>query len=172
MRRMAVCLVLVVTGMLVSSKTGFAYEQNRAYRELPAVCLPCGAKGYVAIASKDALERVHFDLLEKCKEPREVVVWRQKVDQAGVDFDQEALIILYEVIGTGGRASLDVEGPVDGVLKAAIDWQTPGGPAVPIATAACFSFAVDKSAVKRVDVRKGGVLYHHLPGTIPLDISP
>jgi hypothetical protein len=171
MCRMGVGLVLVMFGMLFSPVTGFAGEKSRAYREVPAVCLPCGAAGYLAIASRSALEQAHFDLTEKCGDPREPATWRQKVDQAGIDFDREALIIMYEVIGTGGKATLDVEGPLDGVLKAAINWNTPKGPAVPIATAACFSFAVDKSMVKRVDVRKGGVLYHHLPSTVPLDIS-
>jgi hypothetical protein len=171
MRKMGVCLVLVMFGMLISPETGLAGEKSRAYREVPAVCLPCGAAGYLAIASKSALEEVHLDLTAKCGEPREPAAWRQRVDQAGIDFGQEALIIMYEVIGTGGRASLDIDGPVNGVMKAAINWNTPKGPALPIATAACFSFAVDKSMVKRVEVRKGGVLYHHLPNTVPLDIS-
>jgi hypothetical protein len=170
MCRMAVCLGVVVMGMLNSPETGFAGEKRRAFREVPAVCLPCGAAGYLAIASQSALEEVHLDLVAKCGEPREPAAWRQRVDQAGIDLDQEALIIMYEVIGTGGKASLDIEGPVNGVLQAAINWDTPTGPAVPIATAACFSFAVDKSAVKRVDVRKGGVLHQHLPGTVPLVI--
>lgn len=171
MSRMFAFLILVVIGMIITPETGSAGEKSRGYREVPAMCLPCGAESYIAIGSKSALEQVHFDLAAKCGEPRAPAAWRQKVDQAGIDFDKEALIIMYEVIGTGGKAILDIEGSTEGVLKAAINWKTPTGPAVPIATAACFSIAVDKSMVKRVDVRKGGVLRHDLPSTIPLDIS-
>jgi hypothetical protein len=75
-----------------------------------------------------------------------------------IDFRDEAIITMYEVIGTGGKPSLQITGPESKVLKAAIAWDTGAPPHVPIATAACFRFAVLKSAVDRVDVMPGGVL--------------
>jgi hypothetical protein len=147
-------------------RDGWAGSMRHEYRKLTPMCLPCRAASYVVIASSAQLEKVHADLTIRCGEPRSAAEWREKVEQAGIDFSEEALVIMYEVIGTGGKATLNIEGPMDGVLKAAINWQTPEGPAVPIATAACFSFAVDKSTVERVDIRKGGVLNRNSSGDV------
>lgn len=171
MRRICAYRLLLMIGMLISPATASAGEINRGYRALSALCLPCGAESYLAITSRSELKQVDAELVAKCGESRSPAAWRQKVDQAGVDFDKEALINMYEVIGTGGTATLDIEGPVNGVLKAAMRWNTPKGPAVPIATAACFSFAVDKSIVRRVEVSKGGVLNRHPSGPVSFDIS-
>jgi hypothetical protein len=171
MKRMSAYLVLVVIGIILSRETGSAEENVRGYRVVPALCLPCGAESYLAITSISELKQLHADMVTNCGESRSAAVWHQKVVQAGVDFDKEALIIMYEVIGTGGTATLDIEGPISGVLKVAMKWNTPKGPAVPIATAACFSLAVDKSIVKRVEVSKGGVLNRHLSGPESFDIS-
>jgi hypothetical protein len=75
-----------------------------------------------------------------------------------IDFRDEAVVTMYEVIGTGGKPSIHITGPENGVLKAAIVWDTGPPPHVPIATATCFTFAVLKSVVKRIDIMPGGVL--------------
>jgi len=75
-----------------------------------------------------------------------------------IDFRDEAIVTMYEVIGSGGKPSLHITGPESKVLKAAIVWDTGPPPHAPIATAACLTFAVLKSDVNRIDVMPGGVL--------------
>jgi len=136
------------------------------YRTLPPLCLPCGGESHVAIGSAAELDRVHAGVKNRCQEPNAPAEWRNRVEQAKLDFSREALVLMYEVIGTGGKAALEVEGPANGVLRAGIRWSIPKGPALPIATAACYSFAVDKVVVRRVDVRAGGVLNAGAAGAV------
>jgi hypothetical protein len=88
-----------------------------------------------------------------------------------IDLRDEAIVTMYEVIGTGGKPSLRITGPENKVLNAAIAWDTGPAPHVPIATAACLTFAVLKSAVDRVDFMPGGVL-NKSRGKLSLPVQP
>ncbi len=150
-----------------------ASEDRIAYHEVPGLCLPCGAQNGLLIASRAQLDRVAAGLPAKCQEERSPAKWRERVERARIDFSREALLLLDEVIGTGGTSRLDVKGPSGGVLKVAIAWTTPKGPALPIATAACYSIVVDKSRVRRVEIRRGGVLRDLASGDpLSLDVQP
>lgn len=107
------------------------------------------------VNSTARFEEILSELEERCGESQSPEAWRENVEQAGIDFETHALVCLNEVIGTGGEAGLDLKNPTDGVLEARIRWRIPKGPALPIATAACFCFAVDKAIVTRVDVVTG-----------------
>jgi len=149
--KLVVCLLAVL-----------AAGGSPAYRNVSAGDLgpPCGGSAHFAITSRADLDRATAGFVAKCGE-RPAAEWRHRVENAKIDFSKEALVILYEVIGTGGKARLEVVGPSDGVLRLAIAWETPKGPALPIATAAAFFIAVDKSRVKRVEIGGGGT---PLPG--------
>lgn len=155
------CLAAAVAWFAFSTKPGFADHRESVHRILHGrhACLPCGAKPhYVVIGSDEKINALHAQLAEICGDSKAPDTWRQSVIDLGVNFRDEAVIALYEVIGTGGTASLAIAGPEDGILKAAIKWHTGPPPHPPIATAACITFAVQKSAVRRVDILPGGVL--------------
>jgi hypothetical protein len=154
-------LTTAVIWCAFTAQSVFAGMRESAYRILegPPACLPCGAEPrYLVVGSHEEVSDLHAKLTERCGGSESPDAWRQSVLGLRVDFRDEAIIAMYEVIGTGGQPSLDIAGPEDGVLKAAITWHTGPPPHPPIATAACFTFAVRKSAVKRVDIMPGGVL--------------
>jgi hypothetical protein len=101
---------------------------------------------------------LYAELKEKCRDAESPERWRNSVSDLGVDFENEAIVAMYEVIGTGGKPSLEIAGLLEGVLRAAIAWDTGAPPHVPIATAGCLTFAVKKSAVHTVTIIRGGVL--------------
>jgi hypothetical protein len=146
---------------------GLAAGGSPVYRHVSGGDLgpPCGGPSHFAIASRADLDRVSAGFAAKCGD-RLAAEWRERIEKSKVDFSKEALVVLYEVIGTGGKAQLNVVGPSDGVLHAGITWETPKGPALPIATAALFVIAVDKTRVKRIEI--GGV--GQVPGA-PLSID-
>ena len=150
---MAACILVVGEPVIAESP-------ESAYRVLQetGACPPCGAPSYVVIDSQDKLETLYTELKEQCRGSAAPDAWRQAIIDLGVDFRDEAVVTLYEVIGTGGKPSLRITGPESKVLSAAIAWDTGPPPHVPIATAACLAFAVRKSAVDSVDVLPGGVL--------------
>lgn len=139
---------------------GFAGSPESVYRVLHAsgACLPCGVESYVVIDSREKIEDLYSEAREACRGSQAPDAWRQAILDLGIDFRDEAIVTMYEVIGTGGQPSLRVTRPESGVLQAAIAWDTGPPPHVPIATAACFTFAVLKSVVNRIDVMPGGVL--------------
>lgn len=118
--------------------------------------MPCGDERTVGIATGAAFDEVFGELADKCGDSTEATDWRQRVEDAGVDFDIEALVIVWDWIGTQGQPSLAVEEPSPGVLAVALEWDIPSGPARPVATAACFCLAVDKTTVNQVNVNKAG----------------
>jgi hypothetical protein len=150
----------MVACLHVFCQPGIAASPELAYRVLQGThaCLPCGAASYAVIDSLDTVEAFHTELKEKCHDPQAPDLWRQSIIDLGVDLRDEAIVTMYEVIGTGGKPSLRITGPEGGILEAAIEWDTGPPPHAPIATAACFTFAVLKSAVTRIDVMPGGVL--------------
>jgi len=151
---------VVAVCFLVVGNPGIAESPGQAYRVLEGTgaCLPCGAESYVIIDSQDKLESLYTGLKERCHDSRAPDAWRQAIADLRIDFRDEAIVTMYEVIGTGGKPSVLIAGPENKILKAAIAWDTGPPPHVPIATAACLTFAVRKSAVDRVDVMPGGVL--------------
>jgi hypothetical protein len=151
---------VVVACFHIFGEPSFAGSPKSAYRVLQGTgaCLPCGAESYVVIDSQDKLEDLYTELKEKWRESQAPDTWRQSIMDLSIDFRDEAIVTMYEVIGTGGKPSLHITGPESKVLKAAIAWDTGPPPHVPIATAACFTFAVLKSVVNRIDVMPGGVL--------------
>lgn len=157
--RSLIVSVLVACALFVG-KPSLAESPESPYRVLQGIgaCLPCGAESHVVIDSQDKLEALYTDLMERCRGSQAPQRWRQAIMDLSIDFRDEAIVTMYEVIGTGGKPSLQITGPESKVLKAAIAWDTGLPPHVPIATAACLTFAVLKSAVDRVDVMPGGVL--------------
>jgi hypothetical protein len=151
---------VVAVCFLVVGNPGIAESPGQAYRVLEGTgaCLPCGAESYVIIESQDKLESLYTVLKERCHDSRAPDAWRQAIADLRIDFRDEAIVTMYEVIGTGGKPSVLIAGPENKILKAAIAWDTGPPPHVPIATAACLTLAVRKSAVDRVDVMPGGVL--------------
>lgn len=152
--------VVLVAWLLACGEPGVGESPMPAYRVLPVsgACLPCGGESYIVLDSEEKLESLYGEAKERCRGSGAPDAWRQAIMDLRIDFRNEALVTLYEVIGTGGKAELRITGPESGVLKAAIAWDTGPPPHVPIATAACFRFAVRKSAVERIDVLPGGVL--------------
>lgn len=160
-------LIPLVTALIFYSATGgCAQDSESTYRVLEStgVCLPCGDEAYVVIDSEDKVRDLHADMQEGCPDAQSAETWRQAVNDLGIDFEHEAIVAMYEVIGTGGNPSLAVTGPEEGVLRAAIAWETGPPPHVPIATAACVIFAVNKSAVHTVTITRGGVLNRNKSG--------
>jgi hypothetical protein len=153
-------IVSVVACFHIFGEPCFAGSPESAYRVLQGTgaCLPCGSESYVVINSQDKLDDLYTGLKEKCRGSQAPDTWRQTIMDFGIDFREEAIITMYEVIGAGGKPSLHISGPESKVLKAAIVWDTGPPPYAPIATAACFAFAVMKSTVNRIDVMPGGVL--------------
>ena len=131
-------------------------EKAEGYRALPPLCLPCGDERNVGIVSRAQLDDVSSELSLRCGASEEATSWRQNVDDIELDFEKEALVILWDYIGTQGTPALTVSSPSVGLLTAEIQWEVPAGPARPVATAACYCLAVDKSTVNKVDVTKGG----------------
>jgi hypothetical protein len=155
-----VVLIPAVTACLLLGNPSFAYDPESAYRVLggPVACLPCGGAHYVVIDSQDRLHDVYAELKEICREPQSPERWRKSVTDLGIDFENEAIVAMYEVIGTGGKPSLEIAGLDEGVLRAAIAWETGPPPHVPIASAGCITFAVKKSVVHTIAIIRGGVL--------------
>jgi hypothetical protein len=153
-------LYAAMSCLLLFSERGFARSPQAPYRvlQLSAACVPCGVESYVVIDSSEKVEKLYRAAKEKCPASQEPDRWRDAIFNLKIDFRNEAIVTLYEVIGTGGKPSLQITGPVGGVVKANISWDSGPPPHVPIATATCMSFAVVKSAVKQVDVMPGGVL--------------
>jgi hypothetical protein len=151
---------VVVACFHIVSEPSRAGSPESAYRVLhgTGTCLPCGAESYVVVDSQDKVEDLYTELKDKCRGSQAPDTWRQSIMDLSIDFRNEAIVTMYEVIGTGGKPSLHITGPEGKVLKAAIAWDTGPPPHVPVATAACFTFAVLKSVVNRVDVMPGGVL--------------
>lgn len=141
------------------TQSGTAVQAESAYRLIPdsRACLPCNLSRYVVIDSPEAVERLHEELKQTCSGPHLPEAWIRSIEDLQIDFRKEAIVTLYEVIGTGGKPSLRVRGPEDGVLEAAIAWSVGPGPQVPIATAACLVFAANKALVRRVDFIIGGL---------------
>jgi hypothetical protein len=160
MRFEAGLMAALAACVLFPGQPSFAGDPESAYRVLdaPAVCLPCGGPSYVVIDSQDRVNDLHAPLDERCDEAQSPEMWRKSVTDLGIDFEIEAIIAMYEVIGTAGQPSLEITGPQEGVLRAAIGWHTGPPPHVPVATAACMTFAVKKSAVHTVTITSGGVL--------------
>ena len=158
LRSLIVCVVVACS--YIYGEPSFAGSPEAAYRvlQVTGTCLPCGAKSYVVIDSEEKLEDLYTELKEECRGSRAPDAWRQSIMDLSIDFRDEAVVTMYEVIGTGGKPSLHITGPENGILRAAIAWDTGPPPYVPIATAACFTFAVLKSVVKRIDIMPGGVL--------------
>jgi hypothetical protein len=148
-------LIFFPCALIACEKSQHAVHRVLETRQL---CMPCGNRSPVLIDSYERLQELYLILLETCKPPSAADRWRDAVLATGADLRVEAVVVLYEVIGTGGTASLDITGSSEGVLNAAVRWQTGGPPHVPIASAACLSFAVLKSAVRKVNVHTGGVL--------------
>lgn len=137
---------------------------------MPSLCLPCG-EGYTLVNSTVKFEETLSELEERCGESQSPKAWREKVEQVAINFETHALVCLNEVIGTGGEAGLELEHTTEGVLEAWITWRIPKGPARPIATAACFCFAVDKAIVTRVDLVTGPrTVVPRGPDVLSLDI--
>ena len=138
----------------------FADDPESAYRVLggPVACLPCGGAPYVVIGSQDRVHDLYAELKEICREAQSPERWRNSVTELGIDFENEAIVAMYEVIGTDGNPSLEIAGLQQGVLRAAIAWDTGPPPHVPVATAGCITFAVKKSVVHTVTIVRGGVL--------------
>jgi hypothetical protein len=154
-------LISAVTAcVLFLGNPSLADDPESAYRILrgPAACLPCGGEPYIVIDSQDRVRDLYAELKETCREAQSPERWRDSVTDLGVDFESEAIVAMYEVIGTGGKPSLEIAGLQEGVLRAAIAWDTGPPPHVPIATAGCITFAVKKSAVHTVTIVRGGVL--------------
>jgi len=149
-RTLVVCLMAAVGGLCLAAGGSPAYRNVSAGDLAP----PCGGSSHFAITSRADLDRLSAGFKEKCGQGP-AAEWRRRVENAKIDFSKEALVVLYEIIGTGGKAKLEAVGPTDGVLNLAIAWETPKGPALPIATAAAFVVAVDKSQVKRVELGRG-----------------
>jgi hypothetical protein len=139
--------------------------------ESSAACLPCGGAAYVVIDSQDRVRDLYVELKERCTEAQAPERWRKAITDLGMDFENEAIVAMYEVIGTGGKPSLETTGPEEGLLRAAIAWETGPPPHVPIATAACMAFAVRKSLVHTVTIAPGGVLNKTTEG-LSLAVSP
>jgi hypothetical protein len=160
MQRRPFIVSVVVACLHIFGEPSFGRAPESAYRVLhgTGTCPPCGAESYVVIDSQDKLEEVYTELNEKCRGSQAPDTWRQAIMDLSIDFRNEAIVTMYEVIGTGGKPSLHITGPARKVLKAAIAWDTGPPPYVPIATAVCFTFAVRKSVVQRIDVMPGGVL--------------
>lgn len=158
--------------VVVPGNPSFAEDPESAYRVLdgPVVCLPCGGPSYFVIDSQDRVIDLYSALKERCSEVQSPETWRKSVTDLGIDFDNEAIVAMYEVIGTGGKPSLEIAGLQEGVLRAAIAWDTGPPPHVPIATAGCITFAVKKSAVHTVVITSGGVL-HKTKEELSLEVS-
>ena len=150
----------VTAWALFLGNPSLAADPESAYRILqgPVACLPCGGAPYVVIDSQDRVHDLDAELKEECRDAQSPERWRNSVTDLGVDFEIEAIVAMYEVIGTGGTPSLEIVWPQEGVLRAAIAWDTGPPPHVPIATAGCITFAVKKSAVHTVTIVRGGVL--------------
>jgi hypothetical protein len=150
----------VAACVLFLGNPSLADDPESTYRILrgPVACLPCGGAPYVVIDSQDRVLELYAELKETCREAQSPERWRHSITDLGVDFESEAIVAMYEVIGTGGKPSLEIAGLQEGVLKAAIAWDTGPPPHVPIATAGCITFAVRKSAVHTVAIVRGGVL--------------
>lgn len=172
MRFEAGLIAALAACVLFPGQPSFAGDPVAAYRVLdgPAVCLPCGGPSYFVIDSQDRVNDLHAALKERCGEARSPETWRKSVTDLGIDFDIEAIVAMYEVIGTAGQPSLELTGPQEGVLRAAIAWHTGPPPHVPVATAACMTFAVRKSAVDTVTITSGGVL-HKAQEELSLEVS-
>ena len=172
MQHRSLTIPVVVACFLLVGNPGVAESPESAYRVLEGtgVCPPCGSASYVVVDSQDRLEALYTDLKERCRGSQAPDTWRQAIMDLRIDLRDEAIVTMYEVIGTGGRPSLRITGPENKVLKAAIEWDTGPPPHVPIATAACLTFAVLKSAVDRVDVIPGGVL-NNSRGELSLPVS-
>jgi hypothetical protein len=150
----------VTACVLLWSNPSFAQDPRAAYRVLrgTAACLPCGGAHYIVIVSQDRVQDLYTELKERCREAESPERWRNSVTDLGIDFENEAIVAMYEVIGTGGKPSLKIAGLQDGVLRADIAWDTGPPPHVPIATAGCVTFAIKKSVIHTVTIKRGGVL--------------
>lgn len=127
-------LVPVVAACILDCATpGCVQETESAYRVLDSSggCLPCEGEAYVVIDSEDKMRDLHADLEERCPDTLSAKTWHQAVTDLGIDFVDEAIVAMYEVIGTGGKPSLAVTGPDEGVLRAAIAWDTGPPPTFP-----------------------------------------
>lgn len=151
---------VVVACLLGFGEPSSAESAEPAYRLLQGTgaCLPCGAESHVVIDTRDRLEDLYTGLKKRCRASQAPDTWRQSILNLGIDFRNQAIVAMYEVIGTAGKPSLQVTGPESKVLKAAIAWDSGPPPHVPVATATCLTFAVLKSVVARVDIMPGGVL--------------
>jgi hypothetical protein len=160
MQRQLRLVSAVAACVLLLGNPSLAADPESAYRVLrgPGACLPCGGAPYVVIDSQDKVHDLYAGLKEACRDAQSPERWRNSVTDLGVDFESEAIVAMYEVIGTGGKPSLEIAGPREGVLRAAIAWDKGPPPHVPIATAGCITFAVKKSAVHTVTIIRGGVL--------------
>ncbi len=153
-------IAAVAASVLFPGNPSFAQEPAPAYRVLdaPGVCLLCGGAHYVVIDSHDRVHDFYVELKERCREAQSPERWRKSVADLRIDYENEAIVAMYEVIGTGGKPSLKIARLHAGVLSAAIAWETGPPPHVPIATAGCITFAVKKAVVQTVTISRGGVL--------------
>src|SRR5687768_16179966 len=93
------CLLFLAAGC--GSQDEASVQRSCGYRELsPALDLPGGGEDCVVIASRTQLEQVHSDLTKRCGESKPVAAWRQRIDQSGIDFDEEVLVMMHDYIGT------------------------------------------------------------------------
>jgi hypothetical protein len=153
-------IAAVAVCVLFLGHPSFAQDPESAYRVLggPGACLPCGVAHYVVIDSQDKVHHLYVELKERCREAQSPETWHKSVTDLRIDFENEAIVAMYEVIGTGGKPSLKIAGLQGGVLRAAIAWDTGPPPHVPIASAGCITFAVKKSVVHTVTIMRRGVL--------------
>lgn len=91
--------VLWMVGMSCSQRGEDVVERAGGYRSLPPLCLPCVPARGLAIATRAQFDEVLTELVEACGESTEANDWRQRVENAGVDLDSEALVIVWNISG-------------------------------------------------------------------------
>lgn len=138
--------MLVTLGLLGCSKP----SSPPAFRGVQALCFPCGSSGNAAFRSQQELEQLVAAQRATCGEPAIADRWLAQVNDLRIDFESEVLVSVYSVLGTAGTATLDTSGEPGGPLTVDIAWKTSSGPALPVATAACFSILVKRQAYKSI----------------------
>jgi hypothetical protein len=166
-------LFIVMSCFSLMGETGISDSTEFSYRVLDArgACPPCGSESYNIIESRDKLDSLYAKFKKECKAPQAPEIWFRSITDLKIDFKNEAIVTMYEVIGTGGKPSLNITGPETRCIKVSIVWETGPPPHPPIATAACLSLAVSKSAVDRIEITPGGVLNKNREKII-LQVSP
>jgi len=78
----------------------------------------------------------------------------QSLRPAGLQWREEALVVLQEWYGTGmAKAHIDLRFAAPGVLEATVVWKVPPPPLTPDTASFSCAFAVKKSAVSKIVIR-------------------